>query len=56
MSIEEDKLLLGTSIQLNRGNIFNFNKPDLTGITVDDFAFSLAKLNRFTGWTKFSNL
>jgi len=40
-------------ISLGNGKLFNFRDMNVSHITIADYASSLSKINRFTGWTKF---
>ena len=42
-----------TFIQIAKGKTFDFLNPDLSNIEVEDLVVSLAKQNRYTGYTKY---
>lgn len=43
----------GGWIKIRGNKKFDFNRLNVEDISIDDYAFALAKINRFTGWTKF---
>jgi hypothetical protein len=48
--------ILGPSIQMGDGSYFDFDAPETTTMTIEDYAWALAATNRFRGQTRLRNL
>ena len=47
--------IIGPAILMGDGLYFDFEAPDATGMTIDDYAWGLASNNRFRGQTRLRN-